>query len=288
MARVTAATPKHGYLGGILLQVTGAALGAVNGSLFKALSPYLNELQTAWARYAVYAAIMVPIALWHREWRAFAPRQLSDQVMRALLQCFATWTFVIAAAGMPIADAISLIYVYPFVVALLAPWSLGERVRPIAWLGVIGGFVGVLIIMRPEFGAVNRNALWAVVSGVAIAVHLLYNRKVAATSSVLATSTFGGLIGLIVLSVLVSFDWKPIPPEAWPLVLALGVVSATNQWMIVTAFARVPASVLAPFGYVEIVAAALLGFLWFGDRPDALTWTGIAVIVACGLLVLRR
>ncbi len=272
---------------GILLVIAGVSLGAVNGALFKALTPLLPEVLITFCRYLIYLSIMLPVALWRRGTAVFQPAQPLLQTLRGIIQSLGTLAFVLAAAGMPVADAIALLYVYPFIVTALAPIMLSERVPAIAWIGVAGGFVGVVIIMQPGFEGVSVYALWGVVCGICVAVQLLLSRKLAQSAGVIATSTFGALVGAVLLGVLVPFHWQPISSEAALLLLILGAITALNQSLLLAAFARAEASTLAPFGYFEIVAAVIVGYLWFGDLPRPIVWAGMALIIVSGVLVVR-
>ncbi len=283
----TVAPDTASQLTGILLVIAGVSLGAVNGALFKALTPLLPEVLITFGRYVVYLAIMLPVALWRRGPAVFWPPRPGLQIVRGVIQCLGTLAFVAAAVGMPVADAIALLYVYPFLVTAFAPFALGEKVPAIAWVGVAGGFAGVLIIMKPGFDGVNAYALWAVLCGCCVAAQLMISRKLAPVSGVITTSTFGALVGTIVLGLGVPFFWQAVSLEAVALILVLGVVTALNQSLLLAAFVRAEASTLAPFGYFEIVAAVVVGFLWFGDFPDHVAWTGIAIIIVSGVLVAR-
>lgn len=283
----SAAPETASPLAGILLVIAGVSLGAVNGALFKALTPLLPEVLITFGRYVVYLAIMLPVALWRRGPQVFWPPRPVLQIVRGVVQCLGTLAFVAAAVGMPVADAIALLYVYPFLVTAFAPFALGEKVPAIAWVGVAGGFAGVLIIMKPGFDGVNVHALWAVLCGCCVAAQLTINRKLAGVAGVITTATFGALVGTIVLGLAVPFFWQAVSLQAVLLILLLGAVTAFNQSLLLAAFARAEASTLAPFGYFEIVAAVVVGFLWFGDFPDAVAWTGIAIIIVSGVLVAR-
>lgn len=274
-------------LAGILLVILGVSLGAVNGAVFKALTPLLPEVVITFGRYVIYLAIMLPVALSRRGLAVFRPDQPVLQTARGLIQCIGTLAFVAAAAGMPVADAIALLYVYPFIVTALAPFFLSEKVPAIAWVGVAGGFVGVIIIMRPDFGGVDIHAVWGVLCGVCVAIQLILSRKLAQSAGVIATSTFGAIVGTIFLGLLAPFYWQEIGSTALWLLLILGVVTAVNQTILLAAFARAEASVLAPFGYFEIVAAVVVGYLWFGDFPDRVVWAGIGIIIVSGVMAAR-
>lgn len=272
---------------GIALMIGAVSLGAVNGALFKALTPLLNETMIAWTRYAAIFVVLLPIALARNGAGLLKPQQPWLQLTRGLLQCVATWSFVAAVVGMPVADAIALIYVYPFMVTAMAPAVLGERVPIAAWIGVIGGFAGVVIVMQPDLAGINSFALLAVLCGVSIGFITLIGRKLAFGSDPLASATYSALTGTILFALPLPWTWQPVGGEAFLYIVLLGVISATNQWMMLDAFRHASASVLAPFGYAEIVAGVIVGFLWFGEVPGAAVWIGIAVIILSGVLVTR-
>ena len=103
----------------------------------------------------------------------------------------------------------------------------------------------------------------------------------------ITTSTFGALVGTIVLGCVAPFYWADVSSQAIIYLLILGIITAVNQSLLLAAFARAQASTLAPFGYFEIVAAVIVGFLWFGDFPDTVVWGGIVTIIISGILVAR-
>ncbi|MEL7544603.1 MAG: DMT family transporter [Pseudomonadota bacterium] len=118
-----------------------------------------------------------------------------------------------------------------------------------------------------------------------VACHLLFNRKLAPLSDPLITSMWGALIAMLALATTLPFAWQmPTTPQLW-LLLAIAVTSAISQSMILYAFARAPASTLAPFTYMEIVAAIGIAWMLFGTMPDGIAWIGMGLIVASGLLV---
>ena len=144
-----------------------------------------------------------------------------------------------------------------------------------------------MLVMRPEFHTVNTGSLFVFLCASIVAVQMVINRKLGARSHPLVISLWGASIAALSLTPLLPFYWHPIDPALiW--ILGLMIVSgAANQILIVFAFARTEASILAPFTYFEIVAAVLIGYLLFGTLPDWLSWSGIALIIASGLVVTR-
>ncbi|MGI9408270.1 MAG: DMT family transporter [Hyphomicrobiaceae bacterium] len=270
---------------GIGLLVAGMSLAALNGAFMKLLSTDMSEFMVVWARYFGFFAVLLPVTLFSQGRAAFTPVRPGLQILRALAIATATVAFVAGARTMAYADAIAIIYVYPFILTMLAPIFLGERVPKIAWFGVIGGFTGVLVVMRPSFANLDHSALLVLFCGFMVAIHLLFNRKLAPLANPLVTSMWGALIAMIALSTTLPVFWQTPDANQLKIMAAIAGTSALSQSMVLFAFARAPASALAPFTYMEIVSAVVIGWIIFGTMPDAISWSGMALIVASGLIV---
>ncbi len=285
MATIEVPTEKDTQLAGIGLLLAGLFIASLNGALMKILTPVLPEVQIVWGRYVAYFIVMLPIGLYRFGLSTFSPPRPGRQIVRALLLVVATTSFVAAAGGLPFADAIAIIYIYPFIITLLAPWLLKERVSLPAWIGVIGGFAGVLIVMRPSFDNIDVNTLFALSCGVFLALHLITTRQLALTTSPIITSTFTAFVSLLVLCPIVPFVWQPVPLWTMGIFALVGLTSAASHGLILLAYARAPAPTLAPFSYAEILAAVFIGLALFSDLPDRISWVGMTIIIASGVLV---
>ena len=272
---------------GILLIIVALSLAALTGALMKTLTTEMSPLLIAWFRFTGYFLIMVPFALARVGRRAFRPPRIGIQVIRGLLLAIGNVSFMFGVIGLNYADAIAILYVYPFLMTLLAPSVLGERVSMIGWLGVFGGFAGVLIVIRPEFGAVDAHALFVLCTGFMVALQMLLNRKLGVLSDPSVVSMWGALIAALVLLFAVPFVWVPIGANQMGILALMAMTSAASQTMMILALARAPASDLAPFTYSEIVAAVLIGLVMFGTLPDVLSWAGIGLIILSGVAVAR-
>ncbi len=257
------------------------------------LAKYLAEsgypvVQILWARFFFNAMLILPIAAWRHRSLMLRPPNPAVQVGRGLLHASGTFLLFMAYARMPLADALAIYYAYPFVVTALAPFLLGEHTGWRRWTAVAAGFAGTLLVIRPGVEVLNTGALFALVGSVAFAFYLILTRKLAGSAPADLTLSYQSTSAAIVISIFVPFFW--VTPDVFALVLfvAIGAISAMGHLMIIYAFERAPASYLAPFGYVEIITAAVIGFALFGDIPDYLTWAGIAVISASGIYIAWR
>lgn len=241
--------------------------------------------QVVWARYTFHLLAMSPVVLLRYGPRALRPRRLGEQVLRGGLLLTATTLFFAAIAVLPLADTLALFFVSPLIVTLLATFALGESVAPRRLVAVAIGFLGVLAIVRPGGGVFGPAALLALGAGAVHGAYLLATRRLAGTAPPLVTLFYTALLGAVVTSLLVPVWWVPPTPGDLALMGSMGVLAATGHFLLIRAFEFAPAAWLAPLGYAEIVTTTLVGFVAFGDLPDAWTWLGIVIIVGSGVAI---
>ncbi len=269
----------------VFLLILGMVTASLSGALLKLMAAELNVAVMTFGRYTGYLVVLLPIAVWRYGRQVVFPPYAPTQFLRAILILGATLSFVFAVRYLPLAKAVAILYIYPFLVALLSPWLLAERAGPAAWSGVVCGFAGVLIVMRPDLGVLNVGMIAAIASGLFYAFHIIITRKLANAAPVLVSNTYMALVAVVLISPVAWMWWQPVSLRQAAILLVMGAVNAVAHLLIITAFARAPAPTLAPFTYVEIVTAVGWGILFFADIPDAITFIGIAVIIASGVIV---
>ena len=272
---------------GIVYVVIGLSIASFGGAVMKLLASDLTSIQIAWFRFTGYALIMLPVVFFRFGRAMLKPARPGIQAIRGISLATAALTFVIGVKTVDFADAIAILYAYPFLLMLIAVSFLGERVHWVGWFGVVGGFIGVLLVMRPGFSQVNIGTLSVFASAIIVSVQMALNRKLGAVSPPLVTSLWGALIAAILLSCLLPFNWQPVSLELWWLLALLIVCGAVSQTLVVIAFSKANASSLAPFTYFEIIAAVIIGFTMFGTLPGWISWLGMLLIVSSGLIVAK-
>ena len=264
-------------------------------AIAKYLSAWIPPAQIAWSRFFFQSIFLIPIVLYIGSWRG--PRRIGLQAARGILIALATFMFFTSLRVLRLPDAIAIFFVAPLFLTLWASIFLKE---PIGWrriASVIAGFIGALIIIRPTFAVFGWVALLPVGTAIAFSFYLLLTRMLATTGSALTTQMYAGIFGGLTMTAFIAAastaGWKefvPVWPETWQwaYLAGLGVIATGAHLLVVLAFKLASASTLAPFQYLEIVAATALGYVVFGNFPDAQTWLGIAIIVAAGLYVFHR
>ncbi|MGB7206002.1 MAG: DMT family transporter [Anderseniella sp.] len=269
----------------VFLLVCGVTTASLSGAFMKILSTDLNTAMLTFGRYSGYLLVILPFSLWKYGRQVFVPPQAQVQFLRAVMILGATFAFIYSIRLLPIATTVAILYVYPFLVALMSPALLGERASSASWAGVTGGFIGILIVMRPDVDAFNAGAIAALVTGAFYALHIILTRKVANAAPALVSNSFMAIVALVLVSPLTYLWWQPVSLQQAGIMLVLGGVNAIAHLLIINAYKLSPAPALAPFTYSEIVATTLWGIAIFGDVPDIVTLVGITIIITSGIMV---
>ena len=287
MLRPTATgTAEQRVLLGILFVCLAGLMFPVMNAFSKELGGKYSPLQISWARFFGHVIILLILFLPKRGWRIFVTRRPGLQLTRTLVQTCSNLSFTSAIYYQPIADAAAIGMMGPLFVALLAWPMLGERTTMGRAVAVLVGFVGVLIVIRPGGVVYHWSATLLLGSAMCYALYQIFTRKVANIDPPETTTIYSSLFGAIGLLAVLPFIWKT-PMTFWHLFFfcGLGVIGGVGHYLIVRALAYAPANVVSPFQYFQLLGSVAIGYVWFGDFPDAFTWLGSLIIVGAGLYV---
>jgi drug/metabolite transporter (DMT)-like permease len=278
--------PGSANLAGIGLMVLGIFLFCCNDALGK----WLLGTYPVWQMLAIrsFAAMLLLAPFIWREGSAVlaAPRPWL-QIVRIMLSVAESIMFFIAVTHLPLADTVTFYLAAPIYVTALSALFLKEHVGWRRWSAVVAGFIGVMIALRPSAATLTLPALIAIVGSFCFAVFLIITRMLRGTSDVVMVG--GQFAAMLVVSGFAApFGW--ITPSAldFGLLMVLGVVAMAAFACVNRSLKLSAASVVVPYQYTMIVWAVALGWMVFGDVPDAFTLGGAAIIIAAGLYILWR
>jgi drug/metabolite transporter (DMT)-like permease len=277
--------PQSHLRSGILLHITGLwVLSALDASGKLLVMAGIPVLMVSWVRYVVHTALMTAVVLPQRGTAIFQTKSLSRQIVRGLLMIATTVLFFSVLGRLPLAESTAMNFLAPLIVIAMAPWLLNETHRLHRWLGVVAGFAGMLIVVRPGAHLDPVGVALGLASAFCFAFFQMATRRVAHDDP-LTTNYYGGLIGSAALTLALPWFWQvpDLPLWQWLLLLSTGVTGLLGHWLQIAAFRRSPATLLAPFSYMQIASAATLGWLVFGQLPGLASWAGIALICSAGL-----
>ncbi|KAF0113562.1 MAG: RarD family protein [Rhodobacteraceae bacterium] len=253
--------------------------------------------QVTAARFVVQTALMLPVMIVMRLALRLSGRALAYTALRALFLLVSTFAFVSGIQVMPIADALAIVFVEPFILLILGRFLFGDQVGPRRIAACVVGFVGALFVIQPSLAAFGLVALWPLATAFLFAFYMLVTRAISAWMHPVTMQFHTSWTGLLLcLPVMVLADGSGLPaldpiwPEGWNWLWLFGVGfwAAVSHMCMTYALKFAPSATLAPLHYSEIVTAVILGYLIFGDFPNRLTWVGIAIIVSSGLYIIHR
>jgi drug/metabolite transporter (DMT)-like permease len=253
--------------------------------------------QVTTARFVVQSALMLPVMMLMGLTLRIGPRALAYTSLRALFLLVSTFAFVSGIQVMPIADALAIVFVEPFILLILGHFIFGDHVGPRRIAACAVGFCGALLVIQPSLAAFGLVALWPLATAFLFAFYMLVTRAMSAWMHPVAMQFHTSWTGLLMcLPIMVLANGTGIPsldpiwPEGWNWLWLFGVGfwAAVSHMCMTYALKFAPSATLAPLHYSEIVTAVILGYLIFGDFPNRMTWAGIAVIVASGLYIIHR
>jgi drug/metabolite transporter (DMT)-like permease len=255
----------------------------------KWLNRSVDPLVTVWARY-MSAVILTSLVINPWTQPGFArTRRLPLQLLRSSLVFLSTVCNFVALQYLQLVETMSIMFSTPLIVALVAGPILGEWVGARRLVAVGIGFLGVLVITRPGLGAMHPAALLSLTGAVAYAFYGITTRMLASSDSSKTTTFYSGVAGIVLMMPLLPWFWTT-PPTAltWALLALTGVFGAVGHWLLILAHARAPAAILSPFIYTQIIWMLALGYIVFGDWPDAWTFLGAGIVIASGMYLLYR
>lgn len=274
----------HTPLSAIALIVLASACFSGVDVMVKLLSQRYPVLLIVWARWSVQALLLV--ALFGPKMRLGLVRttRLPLHLVRGTVLVVSSLLFFSALRYLPIAEATALNYTAPILVTLMAGWLLHEPLTRPRWTFVGAGFLGMLLIVRPESDMLTPAAVFAVGAAGFYAVFQILTRQLAGESLVVLM-IYPSLVGAVVLSLAVPFfDYGgAYPTSDLGAFIGVGVVGTLGHLLFVQAFQRASASAIAPFTYMQLIWSTLAGWVLFGTFPDGWTLTGIVVIAGSGV-----
>ena len=282
---------------GVGFMMAGMVIVPIMDAIAKVLGDSLSPMQITWARFAFQFVFMGTAILLTLSPAELMPKRPLIHSVRGILLAIATTFFFFSLLYLPLADAIAIFFVQPMLLTLLSALVLGESIGWHRRSAVVVGFLGALLIIRPGSDSFTLASLLPLAAAVFFASYITLTRKVANVDHPLTMQLSSAVAAAIVMTIALfvgSFSevamFQPRLPSAteWLLLAGVGLIAAVGHLMVVVALNRAPASLLAPFSYIEIISATALGWIVFNDWPDNMTWLGIGVIVASGMYVLFR
>ncbi|HLU76571.1 MAG TPA: DMT family transporter [Burkholderiales bacterium] len=283
------AAPAPPVRRGILMLVVAVSFFALLDVTSKWLTQTYPVPMVVWARYSAQTLLMLLLLGPRLGAGLLRTRVPGQQIVRGLVLLGVSVLFLTALSLMPIAEATAISFMAPLILTAMSVVVLRERVGRGAWVAVTTGFIGVLIIVRPGGELFTPVVIVPIVSAFFYATYQLLTRRMAGIDPTMTTLFYGCLVGTVLLSLATPLFWAaPLSVLDGIMLLTTGVLGGLGHFALIRAFELAPASVLAPFLYVQLVIVTGLGYLVFDAFPDVWSLIGMTIIVVSGAWVASR
>lgn len=280
---------------GVLLMLAFCVLAPLGDSIAKLLGGTVALGVLILVRFGVQAAILLPIVLAKGQGLGLPKDIIGWTLLRTILHIAGIGLMFSALRYLPLADALAIAFVMPFIMLLLGYFVMGEEVGPHRLGACAVGFVGTLLVIQPNFAAVGLPALLPLGVAIVFALFMMVTRKVARAVDPIKLQAVSGLQAIVILGIayaLVPAGFGDAVPQfdamTWARLAALGVLGTLAHLFMTWSLRFAPASTLAPMQYLEIPFGTVIGWLVFADLPNGLAAIGICITVAAGLYVIVR
>lgn len=282
---------------GIALMLGFCIVAPMADALAKLLGANMGVAQLVAIRMGLQVVLLLPLVWWMRLSLRMPRRVLRLTAIRAVLHMAGIGMMFLSLRYLPLADAIAIAFVMPFIMLVLGYFVLGEEVGHRRIMACCVGFIGTLMVMQPSFAEVGWPAVLPLGVAVIFSLFMLVTRQIAKRTDPIALQVVSGVIAsAILVPVLLLSEPLAIPglglamPSGgeWLLLFIMGALGTGGHLLMTWSLRYAPSTTLAPMQYLEIPVATLLGWLIFSDFPDGLALAGIAVTISAGLYIIYR
>ena len=273
---------------GIACILGGIFFLTISDSLAKWLGAHYAPIQLLFLRGLLALPVVCVLVLMHGGRRALRTRYLGTHMLRGAINVGSACCFYLGLTLLPLAETTAIAFAAPLFVTALSVIALGERVDARAWVAVLIGFLGVLIVVRPGMSGFQPAALLPLVTALGYAVMMVSARRIGAEESMLTTMFYIAFAQVIVSAVPQAWFWRPVQMEHAVGIAGIALFSTLGLGLITQGFRIAPASVVAPFDYTGLLWATLFGWLIWGELPDVWAYAGAALIAGSGLYIALR
>lgn len=254
-------------------------------ALAKSLSPHYSPPQLLFLRALVAAVVVLGTLLPCMGRQLFKTENLAVHGFRGAVNVSTACCFYLSLASLPLATATAVAFCAPFFVVMYGALIERERVAAANWISVALGFLGVILATRPDTSSIGIGSVFAVLTALGYATLMISARKIKGTEPMSPLLVYIVLGQLVFSSVFQPWIWKPVAAQHLPELAGLAFFSTIGLTLVSHAFRSAPASQIAPLEYTGLLWAAVIGWLFWHERPDTMFYIGALLIVTSGLCI---
>lgn len=275
------------FVGAALLMILSVTLFTVSHGLVRGIGSAINPFQIAFTTSLFSFTFYTPWLIKTR-FRELKSDRMGMHWIRALFNASAVWGWYIALTLTPLADAVALSLTGPLVITLGAVLFLGEPARLRRWVAMAIGIVGALLIVRPGFQEFNTGYIFVIICLTSTAGSRLITKHLTRTESSVALGAWIALLQIPITFVVAIFFWTWPNPLQLAMMIAIGLLVGGAHFTLTVAYNRADLGSLEPLNFVRLVLAAVIGYVFFAEEPDLMTWVGAVVIIISTTYIAHR
>ncbi|MCC5781209.1 DMT family transporter [Nitratireductor sp. B36] len=282
---------------GILLMIGFCAVAPLGDSIAKLLGETIPLFELLVVRFAAQVVFLMPVVWWSGKSLLLSPRVMRLTVLRTALHIAGIGAMFMSLRYLPLADAVAIAFVMPFIMLAFGKFFLGEDVGPRRLAACSVGFVGTMLVVQPSFLTVGAPALLPLLVAVAFSGYMLVTRQISRDADPIALQVVSGIYAMIGFGFLamlnLGFDLpqlRMVQPDMREMLLliASGFFGTFGHLLMTWSLRFAPSATVAPIQYLEIPFATVIGWLIFRDLPNGLAALGIAITMGAGLYIVFR
>ncbi|MBY6004282.1 DMT family transporter [Salipiger bermudensis] len=282
---------------GIALMLGFCIIAPLADAVAKLLADTVPLAELVFFRFAVQAVLLVPVMVATRRSFRMRRRVAGIVFLRTLMHILGIGMMVTALRYLPLADAVAIAFVMPFMLLILGHYFMGEEVgwRRLAACAV--GFSGTLLVVQPAFRDVGWPALLPLGVALNFSLFMITTRQISRDIDAISLQAVSGLMAMAVIGPMLlvlpagripELQWAVLPADTWGLLLSIGLLGTVAHLLMTWSLRYAPGATLAPMQYLEMPFATLFGFMMFHELPNPMASVGICIIIASGLFILAR
>lgn len=275
--------PYRHVFAGIAFVIAASVCFATLDTTVQYVSAFVPILMALWFRYTFQAVVAAAVLLPLHGTSVLRTQHPKFHIARGLLLLCSTGLAFTSLKHMHVSEFTAVVMITPLAITLSAALVLKEHVSVLRWVLVLGGFVGAMVIIRPNRHGFDTVLLLPLGVVVCNAAFQLLTSKMARTENPMTIQLYTGMVGMVIATLVLPFVWVSLSaPHIWLLLLLMGAASSLGHFLLIMAYKKAPAATLTPYLYAQIAFAIVGGWLVFNYIPDAWSMAGIALIAVCG------
>ena len=276
-----------GNVRGSLIILIASLTSVVMSSLIKHVGQTIPVIEILFVRQILVMIIISPV-IFRNLGTVFKSSIYGLHFLRASLSVIAMYTGFTAVVNMPLAEVTAITFARILFTTILAIVFLKEIIGIRRWASIFIGFMGVLVVIRPDPDNINIYALMAIVSALFVSGIQIVLRKVSQIDKPSTIIAFHSIFITLVMAVPAYFQWVMLNLDEMIYILIIGILMSLMQWLFIQAFKVGEAAAIAPMEYVRLLYAGVIGIIFFAEIPTVWTLSGAAIIVASTLYTMHR